>query len=93
MEMKKALGLVLRDLRTEQKRTLKDVSSSVPMALSYLSQVECGYKEISSVILAGLCYELRVPTHQVVIEAGYRMGGLPTEMPAHEMVAPIRELV
>jgi transcriptional regulator with XRE-family HTH domain len=93
MEMKKAVGLVLRDLRTEQKRTLSDVSSSVPMALSYLSQVECGYKEVSSSVLHNLCFALRVPTHQVVIEAGYRMGGLPNEMPTHEMVAPIREFV
>jgi len=28
-----------------------------------------------------------------VIEAGYRMGGLPTEMPTHERLAPIREFV
>jgi transcriptional regulator with XRE-family HTH domain len=93
MEMKKALGAILRDIRTEKLLTLHDVADKVPMSIAHMSEAERGHNEVSSQILDSWCRVLRVPTYQIVIEAGYRMGGLPSEMPTHEMVAPIRELV
>jgi transcriptional regulator with XRE-family HTH domain len=93
MEFKYALGCVLRDIRQENSWKLTTVAKAVPMSIAHLSNAERGVKELSSSMLTELCRALRVPTHQVVIEAGYLMGGLPSEMPTHEMVAPIRELV
>ena len=81
MRMRTALGDVIREIRTEQGRTLRDVAKGVPMALGYLSEIERGQKEISSEILDDLANALRVPTYQLIIEAGYLMGGTPSFVP------------
>ncbi len=82
MRMRTALGDVIRDVRTEQGRSLRDVASQVPMALGYLSEIERGQKEVSSEILDDLAKALRVPTYHLIVEAGYRMGGTPSFVPA-----------
>jgi transcriptional regulator with XRE-family HTH domain len=51
------------------------------MALGYLSEIERGQKEVSSEILDDLATALRVPTYQLIIEAGYLMGGTPNFVP------------
>lgn len=87
MEMKHAIGCVIRDIRQEKLLTLTDLANAVPMSVAHLSNAERGVKELSSPMLEAMCRALCVPTYQVVIEAGYRMGGLPNAMPTHETVA------
>lgn len=81
MRMRTALGDVIREIRTEQGRTLRDVSTRVPMALGYLSEIERGQKDVSSEILENIAVALRVPTYHLIIEAGYLMGGTPSFVP------------
>ncbi len=75
MMFKEALGEVLRELRTEKGLTLRQISKKANVALGYLSEIERGHKEASSVIMESIAYALGVPTNQIVIEVGYRMGG------------------
>ncbi|MBT9255673.1 helix-turn-helix domain-containing protein [Phycicoccus sp. MAQZ13P-2] len=49
------LGEVLREVRTAQKRTLRDVAKSSAVSLGYLSEIERGTKEASSELLASVC--------------------------------------
>ena len=49
------LGEVLREVRTAQGRTLRDVASSSAVSLGYLSELERGTKEASSELLASVC--------------------------------------
>jgi len=81
MRMRIALGDVIREIRLEQGRTLRDVSKQVPMALGYLSEIERGQKDVSSEILDNLAVALKVPTYQLIIEAGYLMVGTPSFVP------------
>jgi transcriptional regulator with XRE-family HTH domain len=46
------------------------------MALGYLSEIERGYKEVSSEVLENLARGLGYETHEVILLAGYRLGGL-----------------
>ena len=70
-----ALGEVLRELRTEKGWTLRATAQKSCMALGYLSEIERGHKEVSSEILSTLTNTLGFPTHQVILMAGYRLGG------------------
>ncbi len=49
------LGEVLREVRTGQGRTLRDVAASSAVSLGYLSEIERGTKEASSELLASVC--------------------------------------
>ena len=73
MRYRYALGEVLREIRTEQRRTLRWVSDRSSVALGYLSEVERGQKEISSELLDNVAEALGLPTSRLVIEAGYKM--------------------
>ncbi|GGL92772.1 helix-turn-helix domain-containing protein [Nakamurella endophytica] len=55
MLLRDALGETLRDARTSQSRTLRDVSTAANVSLGYLSEVERGRKEASSELLAAIC--------------------------------------
>ena len=55
MLLRNALGETLRDARTRQNRTLRDVSTAANVSLGYLSEVERGRKEASSELLASIC--------------------------------------
>ena len=55
MLLRDALGETLRDARTQQNRTLRDVSTAANVSLGYLSEVERGRKEASSELLASIC--------------------------------------
>ncbi len=52
------LGDILRRIRQEQGRTLKDVALDAQVSLPYLSEVERGLKEASSEVLAAICQAL-----------------------------------
>lgn len=68
--LREVMGDVLRRARTEQGRTLREVSDSARVSLGYLSEVERGRKEASSELLNAICGALDVPLWQVLSDAG-----------------------
>ncbi len=66
MLLRDALGETLRDARTRQNRTLRDVSTAANVSLGYLSEVERGRKEASSELLASICDALDVELFDVL---------------------------
>ena len=60
MLLRDALGETLRNARTQQNRTLRDVSTAANVSLGYLSEVERGRTEASSELLASICDALDV---------------------------------
>jgi transcriptional regulator with XRE-family HTH domain len=71
--LREVIGDVLRRARTEQSRTLREVSDSARVSLGYLSEVERGRKEASSELLSAICGALDVPLSRVLSEAGDQM--------------------
>ena len=69
MLLRDALGETLRDARTRQNRTLRDVSTAANVSLGYLSEVERGRKEASSELLASICDALDVRLADILDEA------------------------
>ena len=61
------LGSVLRVVRMEQKKTLREVALSASISLGYLSEIERGCKEVSSEMLESICEALQVPLWQVLM--------------------------
>lgn len=68
--LREVVGDVLRRARTEQGRTLREVSDSARVSLGYLSEVERGRKEASSELLSAICGALDVPLSRVLSDAG-----------------------
>ena len=64
--LRNVIGEELRRLRTEQGRTLRDVSAAARVSLGYLSEVERGQKEASSELLGSICSALDVPLSVVL---------------------------
>ena len=71
--LREVIGDVLRNARTEQGRTLRQVSDSARVSLGYLSEVERGRKEASSELLSAICDALDVPLSRVLSDAGENM--------------------
>ena len=71
--LREVIGDVLRRARTEQGRTLREVSDSARVSLGYLSEVERGRKEASSELLGAICGALDVPLSRVLSDAGDQM--------------------
>ena len=61
-----AIGHVLRDLRSRDHRTLREVSEKAGVSLGYLSEVERGQKEASSELLTSIAESLGVSTAQLL---------------------------
>src|SRR5215472_1943175 len=59
--LREAIGDRLRHARTNQHRTLREVSRAARVSLGYLSEVERGRKEPSSELLAAICDALELP--------------------------------
>lgn len=78
MLLRDALGETLRDARTRQSRTLRDVSNAANVSLGYLSEVERGRKEASSELLASICDALELELSDVLDTAS---SALRTETP------------
>ena len=74
--LRQELGDVLRDVRLQQGRTLRQVASRASVALGYLSEVERGQKEASSEILASVAEALEVPLSSILREVGDRLAVL-----------------
>lgn len=71
--LREVVGDVLRNARTEQGRTLRQVSDTARVSLGYLSEVERGRKEASSELLSAICDALDVPLSRVLTDAGASM--------------------
>ncbi len=59
--LRREMGNALRECRTGQGRTLRDISSSASVSLGYLSEIERGEKEASSELLGAICTALELP--------------------------------
>lgn len=73
MLLREALGDSLRRVRTDQGRTLREVSTDARVSLGYLSEVERGQKEASSELLAAICDALDVEIADLLLDAGNAM--------------------
>jgi transcriptional regulator with XRE-family HTH domain len=60
MLLRGLIGTVLRKVRIDQGRTLKDVADAARVSVPYLSEVERGRKEPSSELLASICTALEL---------------------------------
>lgn len=67
------LGQVLRDVRRQQQRTLRQVAADAQVSLGYLSEVERGQKEASSELLINITQALNTPLAVVIREVAIRM--------------------
>jgi transcriptional regulator with XRE-family HTH domain len=71
--LREVLGDVLRRARTNQGRTLRQVSDAARVSLGYLSEVERGRKEASSELLTAICDALDVSLSQLLVDAGEQL--------------------
>lgn len=71
--LREAIGDTLRRNRSDQRRTLREVSDTARVSLGYLSEVERGRKEASSELLAAICGALDVPMSEVLSEVSERL--------------------
>jgi transcriptional regulator with XRE-family HTH domain len=96
--VRQEIGDVLRDLRLQKGRTLRQVASKASVALGYLSELERGQKEASSEILASVADALDTPVSVIMHEVGDRMAvveglqTIPDMVPDDLMVAVGSEL-
>lgn len=60
--LREAIGYVLRDIRTSERKTLREVSEKAGVSLGYLSEVERGQKEASSDLLMAIAHALGLTT-------------------------------
>ncbi|QKT09157.1 helix-turn-helix transcriptional regulator [Gordonia sp. X0973] len=87
--LREALGAGLRHARTEQRRTLREISTQARVSLGYLSEVERGQKEASSELLAAICDALEIELADLLIDAGTSLrGDAPASVPAVVVPAP-----
>jgi len=71
--LRREIGDVLRTVRQQQGRTLREVSSQAQVSLGYLSEVERGQKEASSELLEAITGALGMPLWFVLREVSDRM--------------------
>ncbi len=71
--LRREIGDVLRSVRQQQGRTLREVSSQAQVSLGYLSEVERGQKEASSELLEAITGALGMPLWFVLREVSDRM--------------------
>lgn len=74
--LRRELGEVLRQVRQNQGKTLREVSADARVSLGYLSEVERGQKEASSELLAAICSALDAPLSVVLREVSERIAAL-----------------
>jgi transcriptional regulator with XRE-family HTH domain len=68
MLLRHAIGYVLRRLRLERGKTLRELAQEARISLPYLSEIERGRKEASSEILGVLCRVLDITEQQLLTE-------------------------
>jgi XRE family transcriptional regulator, stress-response regulator len=67
--LREAIGASIRQVRTSQRRSLREVSRRARVSLGYLSEVERGRKEASSELLAAICDALGLPLSELLDDA------------------------
>lgn len=67
--LRETLGTVLRGVRGESGRTLRDVADAARVSPGYLSEIERGRKEASSELLASISDALQVSLGEVLVRA------------------------
>ncbi|MGW5050058.1 helix-turn-helix domain-containing protein [Actinokineospora sp. NPDC004072] len=92
--LREAIGDRLRHTRTNQRRTLREVSRSARVSLGYLSEVERGRKEASSELLAAICDALDLPLAELMSHVASDISaltsvehGVPEQVPAEARAA------
>ena len=90
MLLRTHLGEVIRDSRTRQGRTLRDVSARARVSLGYLSEVERGEKEASSELLAAICAALELPLSHLFSAVSDRFADEEGVTLAAPVVLPVR---
>ncbi|HJQ48829.1 MAG TPA: helix-turn-helix transcriptional regulator [Amycolatopsis sp.] len=76
--LREAIGDRLRHARTNQRRTLRDISRAAKVSLGYLSEVERGQKEASSELLASICEALELPLGELMHKVAADISALDT---------------
>ena len=71
--LREAVGHTLRDARTNQSRTLRDVAREARVSLGYLSEVERGHKEASSELLSAICQALGLTLSSVIAGVSHEL--------------------
>lgn len=84
--LREALGTVLRGLRAESGRTLRDVADAARVSPGYLSEIERGRKEASSELLAAVSEALTVSLGEILIRAALEVSP-PEETPREPVLA------
>ena len=84
--VRQEIGDVLRDLRLQKGKTLRQVAGRASVALGYLSEVERGQKEAASEILAAVADALDVPISSIMREVGDRISVLEGLQPFPDVV-------
>ncbi|KJK44719.1 XRE family transcriptional regulator [Lentzea aerocolonigenes] len=74
--LREAIGDRLRHARTNQRRTLREVSRTARVSLGYLSEVERGRKEASSELLAAICDALELPLSELLHHVASDIGAV-----------------
>jgi len=74
--LREAIGDRLRHARTNQRRTLREVSRAARVSLGYLSEVERGRKEASSELLSAICDALELPLSVLLHNVASDIGAL-----------------
>jgi transcriptional regulator with XRE-family HTH domain len=82
------LGATLRDVRTEQGRTLREVSEQARVSMPYLSEVERGRKEASSEVLAAVARALGLRLTDLLAMAWHELASQPQPQPQPQPQAP-----
>lgn len=86
--LREAIGDRLRHARTNQRRTLRDISRAARVSLGYLSEVERGQKEASSELLASICQALELPLGELLHNVAADISALDTVDVAPVETAP-----
>jgi len=87
--LRQHLGDALRQRRTRQGRTLREVSGEARVSLGYLSEVERGQKEPSSELLAAICGALDLPLSVLLrdVSDDIALAELAADAPTPDVVA------
>lgn len=73
MNLANAIGKSIRTMRMEKSMTLRDLSAKSHISLGYLSEIERGHKEVSSIVLDCVAQGLDVPLYVIIEEASRKM--------------------
>lgn len=75
MKLRVSIGDVLREVRTKKGLSLRQLSAKTSVSIGYLSEIELGKKEVSSEVIQSIADGLGVELAEIIVEAGFRLGG------------------